>query len=830
MKHFQPSLPIDSVLHELSSAFSAATSVVLSAAPGAGKTTRVPLALMDEQWLGGKKIIMLEPRRLAARRAAERMSMSLGEKVGNTVGYRIRGDAVVGKATRIEVVTEGILTRMLQHSPDLPDVGLVIFDEFHERSINADLGLALALDVQRHLRNDVRILVMSATLDVDAVSIVLGNSPIIKCEGRNFPVETIYAKFPSDKAAEVRTTETILRALENQEGDLLIFLPGRKEIRRVEQLLYEQQLPEEVAVHSLYGDASYQQQTAALSPAQNGQRKIILSTSIAETSLTIDGVRVVIDSGLARSALFDPRRGMTGLVTVPVSKAVADQRRGRAGRQQAGICYRLWMESEHEQLPDYPQPEIKVADLAQLALDFALWGTPNGENLNFLDPPPVPHLQQARTLLRQLDAIDDAGKLTPHGKLMSALPVHPRIANMLLRGKELGIGTMACDVAALLEERTGASPNSDINLTEQLYGIAHRKKSDLNSDERVAMQSRRLRQMLDVRNEYSADETASAGILLALAYPERVARRRSQKDSRYLMAGGQTAVLPKGSLLAREEFLAIGEVDDANNDARAFLAAPLERSQIEKVFADDLLEKDEIRWNEKDRSVLARHVVTFGAVVLSEQSIEPHGEIILFAMIGGIRQMGIECLPWNKEAHVLQQRVQWLKKKSGTRDDFPDFSDTSLLASLEAWLAPFLDGIRRADQLQQLNLPEILQSRFTPQQWKDLERLAPSHLNLPSGSHMAVDYSTEQPVLAVRLQELFGQIETPKILGGKAKVQIHLLSPAHRPLAVTQDLHSFWTNTYPEIRTQMRARYPRHVWPDDPLTATPTNKTKRHSR
>jgi ATP-dependent helicase HrpB len=825
---FHQNLPIDDVLPELRTAFGTNTKLVLSAAPGAGKTTRVPLALLDEPWLTDKKIIMLEPRRLAARRAAEFMSATLDEKVGTTVGYRIRGDATVSKSTRIEVVTEGILTRMLQQEPDLPEAGLLIFDEFHERSINADLGLALSLDVQQHLRSDLRILVMSATLDVDAVSRLMDNAPVITSEGRNFPIETIYSKFASEKSIEVRTAETILRALENHDGDILVFLPGRKEIRRVEESLYAKRLPEEVMVHSLFGDATYQQQAAALSPAPEGKRKVILSTSIAETSLTIDGVCIVIDAGLARTALFDPRRGMSGLITVPVSKAVADQRRGRAGRQQAGVCYRLWMENEHEALQDFPQPEIKVTDLAQLALDFALWGAPNGEHLRFLDPLPAPHLAQAKTLLRQLDAIDDTEKLTPHGKAMASLPIHPRIANMLLRGKELGAGTLACDIAALLEERSGTSPNSDINLADQVYGFSHRKNSDSGGVERIAAQSRRLRKLLGV-DASSSDKDLMTGILLALAYPERVARRRSQKDSRYLMAGGQTAILPANSLLAREEFLAVGEVDGANTEVRVYLAAPLERSQIETVFADDLKTDEEVFWNEKEQCVTARRVVKFGAVILSERIIEPDGEKISTAMMEGIRSMGIECLPWDKDSRALQNRIKWLRRHASTAT-LPDCSDDGLMQTLEQWLLPFLNNIWKKEQLKNLDLMMILQSYITQSSNHSIDKLAPSHLNLPSGSRVALDYSGEQPVLAVRLQELFGQIETPTICNGSVKVLIHLLSPAHRPLAVTQDLHSFWTNTYPEIRTQMRARYPRHVWPDDPLTAKPTNKTKRFAK
>ncbi|HVN49369.1 MAG TPA: ATP-dependent helicase HrpB, partial [Bacteroidota bacterium] len=547
------------------------------------------------------------------------------------------------------------------------------------------------------------------------------------------------------------------------------------------------------------------------------------------TSLTIDGVRIVVDSGLARTALFDPRRGMSGLVTVPVSKAIADQRRGRAGRQQAGVCYRLWMENEHEALPDFPQPEIKVTDLSQLALDFALWGTPNGEHLRFLDPPPAPHLAQAKTLLRQLDAVNDDGKLTPHGKAMASLPVHPRIANMLLRGKELNIGALACDVAALLEERIGASPKSDINLVEHLHGIARRSKTETASTERIAAQSRRLRSILDVQQTKKIIDESLAGILLAFAYPERVARRRSQKDSRYLMAGGQTAVLPANSLLAREEFLAVGEVDGANTEVRVYLAAPLGRSQIETAFTQDMTEEDECRWDHKEQAVIARHVKKFGALILSEQTTEPDDEKLSMAMLDGIRSMGIECLPWEKESRALQKKIEWLRSHANITQ-LPDCSDNGLMQSLERWLLPFLNGIRKKEQLKNLDLTMILQSYITQSSNLQIDRLAPSHLQLPSGSRVALDYSGEQPVLAVRLQELFGQVETPTICNGSVKVLVHLLSPAHCPLAVTQDLHSFWTNTYPEIRTQMRARYPKHVWPDDPLTAKPTSKTKRFTK
>ena len=818
MIDFQQKLPIDSVLGTLCLALSASKNAVLSAEPGAGKTTRVPLALLGEPWLAGKKIVILEPRRLAARRAAEYMASLISERAGQTVGYRIRGQSVAGAASRIEVVTEGILTRMLQHDPELPGTGLLIFDEFHERSINADLGLALALDVQQNLRGDLRILVMSATLDVEAAASLLNHAPAVKSEGRTFPVETMYAPFASEKTVEQRTADTIARALQTAEGDILVFLPGRKELRRVDQLLYGKKLPDDIVVHELYGDASYDLQASALAPDPQGKRKVILSTSIAETSLTIDGVRIVIDSGLARTARFDPNRGMSGLTTVPVSKAVADQRRGRAGRQDSGICFRLWMESEHERLPDFPQPEIKVTDLAQLALDLAQWGTPDGANLRFLDPPPAAHLAQARLLLQNLGALDSSGKLTPHGKSMGVIPVHPRIAHMLLQGKKLGLGSLACDIAALLEERIPGGNLNDIDLTGFLSPSSR-------MSERMHAQVVRLMRMMEIQ-DHESQNNEDAGIVLALAYPDRIARRRKE-GSRYLLASGQTAVLPFASLLARHEFLAVGEVDGLGAEVKIFLAAPLTRQQIETVFFGDIRIEEVTIWSEEERAVTAKRTSRIGSVILSEQPVSADDEAVVQAMLEGIRSMGIECLPWEKETLAFQQRAQWMKTHSSLSEELPDFSSRALMDSLEKWLAPFLTGVTRAAHLKNLSLQEIFRARFSPQLWQVFEKLAPTHLHLPSGSHAVLDYSGEIPVLAVRLQELFGQTETPKICGGTVNVLVHLLSPARRPLAVTQDLHSFWTNVYPGIRVQLRARYPKHVWPEDPLTAKPTNKTKR---
>jgi ATP-dependent helicase HrpB len=832
MQKLKRTYPIDDVLPRLLETFQHTNNVVLSAPTGAGKTTRVPISLLASEWMTEKKLIMLEPRRLAARRAAEYMAAQLGESVGQTVGYRIRGESVVSKKTHIEVVTEGILTRLLQHEPELPNVAMIIFDEFHERSIHADLGLALTLDVQEHLRNNLRVLVMSATLDGIAVAKLIGDAQIVESAGFLYPVTTNYAQFTSDKTIEIRMVDTIMRALTELEGDVLAFLPGQREIRRVENSLWEKHLPNEIIVHSLFGDASYQQQAAALSPAPAGKRKVILSTSVAETSITIDGVCVVIDSGLARTARFDVRRGMSGLVTGPVSKAVADQRRGRAGRQQPGVCYRLWTETEHAQLPDYPQPEIKTADLAPLVLNLALWGTPTGSNLRFLDPPPEAHVAQAQTLLEKLGALDRHGKLTVHGRAMAELPLHPRFASMILRGMEFDFGALACDIAALLEERDILARNkdSDIDLALRLHTLYQKHTGDEGIYERITSQSKRLRQLVGVPNESKKGAENAPGILLALAYPERIARLRASNSYRYQMASGTTGVLPKGSLLAREEFLAIGEVDGIGAEVRVYLAAPLAKKDVQRVFADAIVEEEEIHWSSSDNMVIARNISRLGAIIISEQNIKLHGEKVSAAMVDGVRQMGLECLPWNKETRSLQQRSGWLRNYLN-RTDLPDISNSTLLKTLEDWLIPFLDTIWRRDQLQKLSLMDILRMRFSFTQWQDLERLAPSHLNLPSGSRITLDYSGEQPVLAVRLQELFGQIETPKICGGKVNVLVHLLSPAHRPLAVTQDLHSFWTNTYPEIRTQMRARYPKHVWPEDPLTAKPTNRTlKRKQR
>jgi ATP-dependent helicase HrpB len=822
-------LPIDSILPELLSTLQTTPSVLLSAPPGAGKTTRVPVALLESQWLKRQKLILLEPRRLAARRAAEYMSMQLQEKVGETVGYRIRGESRVSSTTRIEVVTEGILTRVIQDDPSLPDVGCIIFDEFHERSIHADLGLALTLDVQKHLRKDLRILLMSATLDGLRIAEVLDNAPLLKSMGQSYPVRTEFLRSAFAGPVEKILTEKILQVLDKEKGDILVFLPGQGEIRRVTTLLEERGLPASIITHQLFGEAGYKQQQAAIAPAPAGKRKVILSTSIAETSLTIDGVRVVIDSGLARVAHFDLRRGMTGLVTIPVSRATADQRRGRAGRQTPGACYRLWTERQQAEFREYPQPEIVTADLAPLALELARWGDPEGLALRFIDRPPAPHLLQARSLLTQLGALDVAGRITAHGKQMSSLPAHPRLAHMMIRGKELGFAEAACDLAALLEERDIFSNRrtEDIDLASRWLALQTGEGADRPTRIRTLAQARRFKDILHLHNGIT-DEN-SLGILIALAYPERIAKKR--EGSRYQMAGGTGAIVPAGSPLVREKFLAIGEVDGTGNEVRVFLACRIGQEDLERVFADHLVEADEVIWSQEKESVVARKIKRLGALTLTEGLTRPEGVAAIRAMADGIRQLGLDALPWTKTARAIQARSEWLRKNSLVPEGWPTLSDDVLLATLDHWLVPFLGGILQRSHLHQLDLTKILLATFTHNQVTLLDQLAPAHITMPSGSRIALQYETLGTlVLAVTLQELFGQVETPMIGGRQIALVIHLLSPAGRPLAVTQDLRSFWVHVYPKIRAQMRAKYPKHYWPEDPLRAKPTSRTLKHAK
>jgi len=816
--------PIESVLTDLRSALASSNKIVLSAEPGAGKTTRIPLALLGESWLSPKRIFLLEPRRLAAQRAASFMAEQLRERVGEIVGYRIRGDQKIGNRTRLDVVTEGILTRLVQDDPTLSDVGLVIFDEFHERSIHADLGLALCLNVQAELRPDLRILVMSATLNGLAISQLLDKAPVIRHEGKPFAVSVQYLEKKDDRPLEKIVASVVGKALRSDAGDILVFLPGQREIRRVDSLLRESEL-RHVNVHMLYGDASPEHQQAALRPAVPGIRKVILSTNIAETSLTIDGVRIVIDSGFARVSRFDPRKGMAGLVTVPASRASADQRCGRAGRQAPGVCYRLWTEAQHAERMEFSSPEILSTDLAPLALELARWGTPHGEGLKFLDPPPEAQLARARQLLTELEALDEDGTLTSHGRAMAEIPVHPRVAHMIIRAKEMHLGSAACDVAALLEERDIGPRESDVDLSSRLEIIRHGKVREYFVIERIRAQADRLRRMVGISRH--GEHPERLGVLLALAYPERIAKRRGDEGDRYQLANGVGGLLPKRSTLSKEQFLAVGDVDGEGREVKIFLAEPLDETDLRSVFEARIIVEDELHWDDRTETVVGRRVERYGELRLRDVRAHPNKESVRKIMIEGIRRMGLSVLPWTTASQLFRQRSEWLRIVGLVSSAWPELSDDSLSAKLDEWLGPYLDGVTKRDQLRQLQMLEILRGLFSHQQIRELDRLAPTHLIVATGSRIPVDYQPgSSPVLAVRLQEMFGERSTPTVAGGRVRVVLHLLSPARRPLAVTQDLESFWKNAYPEVRKDMRGKYPKHHWPEDPILAKPTKRAK----
>ena len=808
-------LPIEAILPSLAKALAGHANVILAAEPGAGKTTRVPLALMNEPWLEGRKIVMLEPRRLAARAAASRMAQSLGEAVGATIGYAVRLDRKVSSQTRVEVVTEGILTRRLQVDPELADVGLLIFDEFHERSLDGDLGLALALDAQAALRQDLKILVMSATLDEARLSRHLGSAPVVSAPGRIFSVETRYGE-RSERATLARNMVRAIRGnLAEARGGILAFLPGEAEIRRTEEALSETPLPADVEVMPLYGAMALADQDAVLKPASEGARKVVLATTIAETSLTIDGIDLVIDSGLKRSPRFDPSSGMTALATVRVSRASADQRRGRAGRQGPGICVRLWPEQEMRSLKAHDEPEILTADMAPLVLELANWGVSDPASLRFLDPPPSAAFAQARDLLTQLDAIDGKGTITAMGKLMARLPLHPRLAHMIARAKELKAGALAADLAALLSERDLLGRDAGADLALRLDAL---RRGHINKPlrERIKAAARQIRNIAGIGEENESG--LSPGALIALAWPDRIAQARG-RDGRFRLSGGGGAIMAEHDPLARDEFLAVATTDGAAGDQRIFLAAALSRRDIETIFADHIAESDIVRWDSRAEIVVANRQRNLGALILDDRQLAASDpEAIAEAMSKGVGEMGLNALPWTDATRVLRARVRFLARIF-PEEGWPDLSDEALLATLDHWLTPYLAGMTRRAHLGRLDMA-IITGLIPPELTRRLDKLAPRHVAIPSGAHITIDYEGDgDPVLRARLQEMFGLAETPRIAEGRALLRIELLSPARRPLAVTQDLKSFWANAYPEVRSEMRGRYPKHPWPEDPMNA-----------
>lgn len=823
-------LPIQGVLPELLGALRKHGAAVLQAPPGAGKTTRVPLALLDESWLASARIVMLEPRRLAARAAASYMARLLGEEVGGTVGYRVRMDTRVGPGTRIEVVTEGVLTRMLQNDPSLEGVGIVLFDEFHERSLHADVGLALTLQSRALFRPDLHVLVMSATLDGAPIAKLLSDAPIVTSEGRAYPVDRRYLSRKIETHVEPVLARQVHDALHANDGDILAFLPGAGEIRRAAERLNEalqndSQLRDYVDVVQLHGQLAPGEQDRAIAPSPPGRRKVVLATSIAETSLTIEGVRVVVDSGLMRIPRFSPRTGMTRLETVRVTRASAEQRAGRAGRVAPGTTYRLWTEGEHAGLLDHGRPEILDADLAPLALELAVWGVADPNELPWLDGPPAGSYAQAQELLRELGAFDTQLRLTDHGRQMAELSIHPRLAHMILRGTVLDHGALACDLAALLLERDifrGSDLDPDVRLRlDAMHGRGHSPHIDRGAMHRANTQARELRRMLRIAD--SRENSDAAGLLLAFAYPDRIAMRRGEQRGGFTLRNGRGGRIDAAFPIAAEPWLVAAEVGGSGRDSRIFLAAPITRAEIDAHFSDQFEREDVIEWTETGFRAMRR--TSLGALVLGEsglKDIDPEQRIS--AIVQGIRTLGIDTLPWSKSSRALQQRLLFLRNVD---DSWPDVSDTALNDSLEQWLAPFLHDVRSRNDLARIDLTQALLSMLDWQQRRQLDELAPTHIVVPSDSNLPIDYSDAAvPALAVRLQEIFGWTETPRLAGGRVPLTLQLLSPARRPVQITRDLASFWRTGYFDVKKDLKGRYPKHYWPDDPFDAIATRRVR----
>jgi len=820
-------IPIDRILPDLLRSLEADSTLLLQAPPGAGKTTRVPVALLDAPWRNGRRILMLEPRRLAARAAARYMAGQLGEKAGDTIGYRTRLDTRISGKTAIEVVTEGILTRLIQSDPALENYAAVIFDEFHERSLQADLGLALVRESRQALRDDLRVIVMSATLATAPIARLLGDVPVLTSEGRAFPVEIAYRPVPRNHRLLEQVIAVIHEALREHRGSLLVFLPGTGEIRRTERQL-QHHLPDNVMVAPLYGNLGTEEQDRAIAPAPAGYRKIVLATAIAESSLTIEDIRVVIDSGQQRRAVFDANSGMTRLVTGWVSKASAEQRKGRAGRIEAGVCYRLWSESAQSGLAEFTPPEIQEADLAPLVLELAQWGARSPDQLEWIDWPPAAHWRQAVELLQWLDMLDSDGAITGHGKACRDMGIHPRLAHMILRAREIGHGYLAAELAALLEERdlAGRSAGADMQARVQLIRARGDDRSiDPARARAIGKTVSRLANGLARPTGMPTDD--EVGRLIALAYPDRVARKRPGNAPRYQLSNGRGAVLRDDDPLARHPWLATAELDGKAREATIYLAAPVVPSLLEQDLANHIHELEEAVWDDARGTVVARRVRKLGQLVLEETALPaPSPEQVQQGLLAAVRKKGLKSLPWTPVAEQWLARTRLLARCFP--EDWPDLSENWLTDNLETWLGPFLAGMNRWRDLEKINLNQALVSLLDYTQQKMLDELAPARLIIPAGQPVTLDYKAENgPILAAKLQALFGWTRTPTVAGGAVPVVIHLLSPAQRPLAVTADLASFWRNAYPEVRKDMRGRYPKHPWPEDPLNAEASQGPKK---
>ena len=819
MKRPLPELPVRETLPALRAALADGGRAVLAAPPGSGKTTLVPLELLDEPWLRGQRIVMLEPRRVAARAAAARMAQLLGEPVGQTVGYQIRFERKVSAATRIEVVTEGLLARRLQADPELPGVGLLIFDEFHERSLDADLALALSLDVRANLNPDLRLLVMSATLDTQRVARLLDEAPVVQSGGQLYPVDIRHLPQRLDADHGEAVAQGVLTALAETAGDVLAFLPGAREIRGAQRRL---EARTQAAIYPLYGELSSAEQDAALQPDGQGRRKIILATNIAQTSLTVEGVTTVVDGGLVRVARFDLGAGANRLETQRVSRASADQRAGRAGRLGPGTCYRLWNRDQQASLAAHDTPEILAADLSRFALDLASWGASDPSQLSFLDPPAAASWTYARDLLRELGAVDAQGRITKHGRELSRLPAAPRRAQLLLVAKARGLGALAAWTAAALEERDGGAGDLAAGVQAYLQGRA----ADPNALRRVRDSARQMARLIDASEQAQADDRDIAR-LVSWAYPERIARRRGSQHGVYVCEDGGEARIGERDPLAASEWLAIAHWDPGP-PRKIRLAAALREEDLLRDHADRIVEAPHCRWDTQTDAVVSETQKRLGAIVLERRMLRGAGaaEPIRAAMIEGIRGLGLQALPWSEASRQWQARVLSLRQWR-PEEDWPDVSDEGLLAGLETWLGPFLDGVTRRDHLARLDLMEILNASLEYAQQQKLARLAPTHMEVPTGSSIRLEYRPpEKPLLSVRLQEMFGCARTPMINDGRTGVVLELLSPGQRPVAITPDLAGFWAGSYADVKKDMKGRYPRHPWPDDPLEAAPTRRAK----
>lgn len=810
-----PVLPVSAVLPSLGAALSRDTRAVLSAPPGAGKTTLVPLFLLGQAWRGDGRIILLEPRRLAARAAAGRMAALLGERVGETVGYRMRLDNRVSAKTRIEVVTEGVFARMILDDPELPGVAAVLFDEFHERSLDADFGLALALDVQAALRENLRILVMSATLDIARVAALLDNPPVIVSEGRSFPVDIRYQDRPAGERIEDGMVRAILQAHREDSGSILAFLPGQAEIIRTAERL-DGRFGAETTIVPLYGNLGQKEQDAAIRPAPSGTRKIVLATSIAETSITIDGVRIVIDSGLQRLPVFEAATGITRLETVRVSRASADQRAGRAGRTEPGMAIRLWHAGQTAALPAFTPPQILSSDLSGFMLDLAHWGVADPASLRLVDQPPAAAVDEARSLLRLLGALDEAGALTPAGKRIRELALPPRLAAMILHAAEDREQATAARLAVLLTEQ--GLGGTGIDIEERLRRFSNER------GERAEAARRLANRMAEGFGQAKGGAASTPGTLLLHAFPDRVALQRGGRG-RFVMANGRGAELPETERLAGSQMIVVADLTGQAGRQRILAAAEIDRAAVEAELAEAIVREDQCVFDRASRQVRARRVVRLGAMILEETPLaRPAGPKAAQALADGVRQLGLAVLPFSREAAQLRDRIGFLHRSIG--DPWPDTGEDALLAALDAWFVPFQETTRGIDDIKPASLQDGLMALVPYAVQRDLGRLAPTHFEAPTGQRHPIRYDGDEPVLAIRVQELFGLKQHPAVAGGRLPLLLELLSPGHRPIQTTRDLPGFWVGTWRDVRADMRGRYPKHPWPEDPAQAMPTTRAK----